>query len=417
MNARALGEDLSMTRISGPAIVQYHTVHTFYLLIPLLKSSFSKVYRYPTHLPFTSTHTHQPTFNLLYRITSRFAVQINMPTTKRPREDTHLPAPAPAPKRPRVSPDFRAQPLQAGVKVPAPIESSPEPDHADPPAWYTAYRNEPVSGILPRDSFQDIAIPSVEEGRLGLSGCRAYRHFLAEQPEYPNIQVTFKSRKRRKRHAGSSRSFDSHRDRAPKAAPRQPHYDYTRPPEAISRSDYEFPIYAGTTYNPTIPLAITRLAEQNLPCFDFVSAREHLPNMGATTEYPVEADRIDFLDLDVEHERQASDSRIHVLFLPEYYQDGRHALGFCTLKMPSRRLGSMLFTPCTDEDLLSAHLKRAVGDGGDWEAMEVGVAGGTWWDPRDVEDGYWEWARGFRLVATDWQQRLQLTTRQLLEGG
>ncbi|KAF2254117.1 hypothetical protein BU26DRAFT_589320 [Trematosphaeria pertusa] len=191
--------------------------------------------------------------------------------------------------------------------------------------------------------------------------------------------------------------------------------DYSKAPKGLPVASFSYPIYKGVTYNPVIPLAIIRVAEKNLPSINFISALNHLPNLAPTDPYPeLPTDDVDFLEDDTHHTRQLMDQPIRILFLPHYYNDGRHAIGFYTRKVPSRRLGSVLFTPCTDECLLEYRLLQRVSEGEEWEDCDFCVSGGSWVH-NDVVEEYAEWKKLFMVVAKEWDIVFRLTTREIDE--
>jgi hypothetical protein len=271
-------------------------------------------------------------------------------------------------------------------------------------------------GILPTDTFQDVPMHTIEQGvHPATAGAAQYGQFLRQNPTYPSIQYDFVKQYCAGRALRVDGNLDTYMDQKPNLGPRADGIDFSQPPPSKSMDEYQYPVYRGTTYNPMIALAIVHVAEKNLPFTTFHSALSHLPNVGPTEQNPLWRDDIDFIDKDILHDRKRTDLKIRVVFLPDYYLDGRHAIGFYTRKTPSRRLGAILFTPCTAADLRAAKLwtlfESDGGTGSDqdaaWEDVLVGVSDGEWFHA-DVVEEYAFWKNNIKVVK-DWEIRLALT--------
>jgi hypothetical protein len=123
-----------------------------------------------------------------------------------------------------------------------------------------------------------------------------------------------------------------------------------------------------------IPLAIIRVAEKNLHFINFDSALNNLPNLRPSDDYPLWRDDINFIERDIEHHRRSTHAIIRVVFVPDYYVDGRHAIGLYTREQTSKRLATMLLTDDT-----------AVADRSAWEGVFVDVRVGEWLHGEVVE--------------------------------
>ncbi|KAJ4379255.1 hypothetical protein N0V86_005300 [Didymella sp. IMI 355093] len=139
--------------------------------------------------------------------------------------------------------------------------------------------------------------------------------------------------------------------------------DYpARPP---LQNDYSQPIYYGTTRNPVVFLAILRIAQLNNPKMNFVSALNHIPNIGPTEQLPrliplapgslTPAPFLDTLDTSPAQASADNDetNEINVAFLPYLYGE-RHGIAFWEYAQDFKRgqiLGSACVTPCSEEDL------------------------------------------------------------------
>ena len=283
----------------------------------------------------------------------------------------------------------------------------------------------PSGGILPTDTYQDVPINSVETPCNDTNaGIVQYRQFLSDHIYYPSIGVSFDQYRTTHSDMRPSTPLDTHADRKPTFGPGANGIDFSEAPDGKRWGEYTRPVYKGTTSNPLIPLAIIRVAEKNLPFLNFQSALAHLPNLDPAEKYPLWRDDIGFIENDTTRQRRATDVRIRVVFLPYYYTDGLHAMGFYTRKRPSKRLAAVLFTPCTVADLKAAKLlavnatnvkKGSVesADGLAWENVVPGVSTGAWSHP-DVVEEFEDW-KAVRQVESDWKIRLGMTLKSIDE--
>ncbi|KAF3053249.1 hypothetical protein E8E11_004414 [Didymella keratinophila] len=206
---------------------------------------------------------------------------------------------------------------------------------------------------------------------------------------------------------------------------------------------YSQPIYYGATRKLTVFLAILRIAQLNNPNMDFVSALNHVPNIGPTEQLPrltpLEPGCLTpapFLDtpeirLDVSEEGGDEKDEINVTFLPFFYSE-RHGIAFWEYVQDYKRgqvLGSACVTPCTEEDLRRYGLVECVdpedvkgvfgpvgprGPEGVNMMNSVGVDAGRWLE-KDVVEDWEEWRGTFRTCAVHWNSRMALM-RGLHEG-
>ncbi|RYN58117.1 hypothetical protein AA0114_g2046 [Alternaria tenuissima] len=248
------------------------------------------------------------------------------------------------------------------------------------------------------------------------------------------------------------------------------------PKPKFNRLDYDWPIYRATTTNPAVFLAIIRIAEKNLPFINFDSAITHLPNRAVNASLPVlpfnnapnrkweGKEKAVFTD-DLPYEEKKDDQLMTVLFLPKFYKDGKHAVGYYdvapgrdkSMRLEAENVVQLLFTPCATEDLVRSGLVHWVYDAGsideartlddaakkaleevgkecsrskgreevgiedqgeepDAELMEyVGARGGKWLNFGTVED-YDEWAEGFRVVRRIWERMIKGVVTSVQEG-
>jgi hypothetical protein len=181
--------------------------------------------------------------------------------------------------------------------------------------------------------------------------------------------------------------------------------------------DYDGPIYSAKTKNPAVFLAITRIAQRNLPFLDFTSGLTHLPNLPPTARLPKLLKGV-FIDQHP-HARRASDIELTVAFLRNFYDSPSHphALGyFSTIRLiasstdtPRIHAESCLFTPCSGDDLLEFDMiawskKKLIGRPRKMEA--IGSHNGAWLKP-DIVEGWKEWEVCRRVVGEVWVKRVE----------
>ncbi|RYO58334.1 hypothetical protein AA0113_g7813 [Alternaria arborescens] len=248
------------------------------------------------------------------------------------------------------------------------------------------------------------------------------------------------------------------------------------PKPKFNRLDYDWPVYCARTTNPAVFLAIIRIAEKNLAFINFESAVTHLPNRAVNASLPVlpfnsapnrkwkGKEKAVFTD-DLLYEKKKDDQLMTVLFLPEFYKDGKHAVGYYdiapgrdkSMRLEAENVVQLLFTPCDTEDLVRWGLVHWVYDAGsideagtlddaakkaleeagkecsrskgteevgiedqgeepDAELMEyVGARDGKWLNFGTVED-YDEWAEGFRVVRRIWERMIKGVVTSVQEG-
>lgn len=214
--------------------------------------------------------------------------------------------------------------------------------------------------------------------------------------------------------------------------------DYpARPP---LQKNYSQPIYYGTTRKPTAILAILRIAQLNNPKMDFVSALNHVPNIGPTERLPRltplplgSFTPAPFLDTPGTHpdaleEDDEEQEDINVAFLPYFYSE-RHGIAFWEYSPNLKRgqvLGSACVTPCSEEDLRRYGLVEYIdpedvkgafgplgprGPEGVDMMNSVGVYAGRWLEKDIVEDCE-EWRGAFGTCAVHWNSRMALMRGQ-----
>jgi hypothetical protein len=281
----------------------------------------------------------------------------------------------------------------------------------------------------PWDSHQDdIIVETVEEdGRRPGSqraGAADYIHQLSQKADYEHITTNFdKYRRNSTKEADLPQYDDSEQDEG-REWEEQAGIDYTvipSPPEAMS--DYDERIYKTATSNPVVFLAIIRLAQHNLPFLDFDGAISHLPNHPPADALPTLTPGTFAADLPFLN--KTTDTSMTILFLPSFYEDTRHALGFYTFAPPAhlssnpaktlfQSVQSVVFTPCTSRDLETYDLveylqgRQKKGNSRNLEAIRcVGAREGRWLDEQTVED-YEEWSEGVRIVRCVWERRVYL---------
>ncbi|KAF1972265.1 hypothetical protein BU23DRAFT_644653 [Bimuria novae-zelandiae CBS 107.79] len=364
-----------------------------------------------------------------------------MSARKRPAADTA--AGKPQAKRPRPAPKAQLR-LAAGLRpAQAPpvrevisiSSTSPDPQPNGNP------HDIPSGGIFPTDSFQNVVINSVEVPPTSRNKRVGLDHYIYLNAHHPHKHVNITS------------TFDAYRTLAPdNVAPGEPHpdvgpqyldlgdlvdgVDYARYP--AHKHAYSSPLYEGRTSNPLVALAILHIATKNLPSINFTSAIAHLPNVGPQTPAPrfpphMPDAELPFLDTATQWTGEEGDQQIMLLFLPNYYVDERHAVGFYTRKAVSGRLCHIVFTPCTTQELSLAGLLDPVDpgltiadfrgydvgvvEGGvPWEQLDVGVKGGEWLDRGNVGDrAVWENAED--IVGVEWVIRVRIAVRAIHEEG
>jgi hypothetical protein len=174
---------------------------------------------------------------------------------------------------------------------------------------------------------------------------------------------------------------------------------------------YDENIYKASTTNPAIFLAIARIAQKNMRFLNFTSALDHLPNLPPDAPLP----RLikGKFTADIPHTAKDTDMEFTVTFLPKYYADTRHAIGFFTLERDldpaSTRVWARtcLFTPCSTQDLDDYGLVEwGLGGKRGGKMSAVGSRGGKWLNSDVVED-WEEWRTCEMVVGNVWGKRVK----------
>jgi hypothetical protein len=314
------------------------------------------------------------------------------------------PQPAPRPQQQDVN-----ALLRPSSYIPSTEDSSNEviiisdDEEVDARRVWARYKEVPPSGILPTDSHQDdVIVNSVEIKQYDeLAGAAHYRECLRRLGNYDRISITFDEYRTNRRAIKSLPNFDRYRDEYP-AIKREATIDYSKPPVGQAAEHLTHLIFKGQTKNPLVCLAIIRVAQTNLPFINFNSALDHIHNIRPTDPFP-QLPRNGFAD-DVTYHPRAGDSSIKIIFIPEYYKDDRHALGFYVRIRPG--ISSVLFTPCTYDDLDRHGLLKLAADkdDGTWQEMVIAANDGQWYTKADI--AYWNIA--YNWVSDYWESRLKL---------
>ena len=368
--------------------------------------------------------------------------------------------------------------------------------------------NIPSGGILPTDSLQDVPLLSTEvpvspaffapSNPNRVAGLAHYKLLTARyDKQYTDITTTFETyRKLPPPNVKLRRPSPELLPQILNLGPYVEGIDYNIIPQP--NPEYTNPVYKATTYNPLIPLAILRLAAKNLPFMDFTSDETHLPNVGPyrqpprfptpevrilddaphaityndelpfledwastlpdnATSWPPTHDSDSDSDSDDESDDDAARLRRHqawantpgitpitVVFLPNYFLDGRHALAYITHKLASGRIASLVCAPCTTGELAQAGLLRvadpSTGMGayrnpatkwgellgwedacvGWWEMQVGGGAEGRWFEREGYGfgEGEWQaWNRAVEDVGREWVVRAGISARVFEEDG
>lgn len=276
-------------------------------------------------------------------------------------------------------------------------------------------------------------VNSVEDPkRARRTGVEHYLYKLSLQKDYREICTSFDEYRRNGLTESHSPWFDDEeQDSIEEQRADDERTNYPRAPNPPSSIDaYGYQIYTCATTNPAVLLAITRIGQRNLPFINFQSAINHLPNLSPSTPLPtlqhgVPTEDIPYLA------RPETDILAAILFLPLFYHDGRHALGYLTIpppdntasdrrQIPARNAKQLLFTPCKLQDLeMYGLITYADGRGTQLRTEEahrldsyahvqsVGVRGGRWVGTNTVEQ-WGEWREAFNIVARLWEEKLKV---------
>ncbi|KAF2714970.1 hypothetical protein K504DRAFT_496866 [Pleomassaria siparia CBS 279.74] len=266
------------------------------------------------------------------------------------------------------------------------------------------YRQRPVGGILPKDSHQDdIVVKSTEMHRRDLGvGLAHYQERLNDHTSYDIISTDFLHYRNNGKDPEGVPDLDRYREDYPQLV-RDRSIDYTKPPQGHHAGHLHSPIWRGQTFSPLVCLAIIRVAQSNLPFVNFESALNHLINLGPMDPFPRLPTSSTFVD-DVEYQPRPNDLPIKTVFVPHYYLDGRHALGFYVRLSSSHT--TVVFTPSSDDDLYRLGLFdfQAV-DRGSWEDTIIATNEGEWVGKEDTAN----WTSLLHWVSHSWVNRLFLT--------
>lgn len=278
-------------------------------------------------------------------------------------------------------------------------------------------------GRYPWDDFQDeIIINSVEVPYLGsrkpLAGVAHYLQQLSHQKE-PYKHICTHPDEYRKLPDHVSEPDEEEDADSDSGSETDPGINYTvaaKPPPNLEH--YEQPIYEAEILNPAVFLAVVRIAQKNYPFLEYVSALGHLPNLPVDAPLP-KLPKAVFPET-VPYATARSATAFTLLFLPTFWADGRHALGYYEItddKDP--RMATCFFTPCTTADLVKFNLVQWY-SGRNARGVEnmksVGGKEGDWLHPDVVEE--WEdWKFSVRVVGRMWQERLNLYLGGEEDGG
>jgi hypothetical protein len=263
----------------------------------------------------------------------------------------------------------------------------------------------------PWDSHQnDIIVRSVEVDQLSRrAGVDHYKQALATHKDYRHICTDFDVDYRRNSVKEdlaimNDSEEEDNRDWQPDLT-----IDYTvAPSPPATRSEYKCTIFMCTTTNPAVFLSIIRVAQRNTPFIDFTSALSHLPNHPPVAPLPVLTPGT--FPGDIPHTPTPTCIPYTAVFLPGFYEDNRHALGYFHLPPDTTKVSTCLFTPCTTEDLeaydLIIYLDGERLDGTNGETC-IAERTGKWLDPKVVEE-WEEWSTGYRVAKAVWENRLKL---------
>ncbi|KAF9695193.1 hypothetical protein EKO04_007034 [Ascochyta lentis] len=277
---------------------------------------------------------------------------------------------------------------------------------------------EPV--VLRYEKYQDtIPVRSVESEENGrqLTGVQHYLHMMSQlglngKPSLDHIDY--------RRLEGAQNTTSPTGTAEDKTSPHLPPTSSTTPTlpsPPTTLPTYKEPIYIGTSSNPALFLSILRIAQHNLPSLDFSSALNHLPNTHTSDTlprlYPSAPGNLappPFLDAS-DTPARTNDANLHVAFLPSFYRDGRHCIGYFEMLASSRgakKVGACLFAPCLEEELRRYGLVEYLQDREDHgvQGMRRVGAGRGYWVDKDTVEEYEEWGLVWRVVQRVWEARL-----------
>jgi len=280
----------------------------------------------------------------------------------------------------------------------------PKPALSSAPVEATVNKNYEDGQYL-WDDTQDLVLISSEiaDADTTIHGFLQYR-----QLTNPNICVHFDEYRTNEQQDKDIPDSDSEADEEESGA-RDVDIDYTCPakPPAL-RTYYHQPIYVANTFVSAIFLAIIRIAQKNMPFLDLRSALIHLPNVVPTAAMPKLSG--DVFTGDIPSPKRPSHVPMNVALLPNFYADGRHAIGYFHMRMRinsgDKHTQTCLFTPCTTAELryygLIEHLPE---DGKIASVPHVGSRNGNWLHDDVVEDCEW-WHMTWLQASYVWETRM-----------
>jgi hypothetical protein len=290
------------------------------------------------------------------------------------------------------------------------------------------YRSRYERGAYPWDDHQDsIIVRSVElnyisreDGRAPLIGVDHYLHELTKEVAYDHVCTHFDEYRK----TGADSEPDSKGGEevgiGDVLGRGDKDVDYSIAP--YPAEEYDHPVYITLTTNPAVFLAIIRIAQHNLPAIDFRGAMIHLPNLAPDTGLPKL--RKGKPAATHPHRKHATDTMLKVAFLPHFYEDRRHAIGYYSIAPPfdhwddpnppsrvqtSRMwIQTCIFTPCTVADLEFYGLVEWTSrrGGKEWRNIQnVGCRGGDW-VRHDLVEEWEEWDEGVCAAGEVWEGRM-----------
>jgi hypothetical protein len=269
-------------------------------------------------------------------------------------------------------------------------------------------------GLYPWDDYQDIiVVKSVEEEHdqdvaCPLVGVEHYCAVTSQHNDYKHICVHFNEYRKIGQRVKNSSDTDDEDNAMPVKS--EPHLNVEDTRLPTRRGNYNQKTYQAWTTNPAVFLAIARIAQRNIRFLDLTFALDHLPNHPPDQPLPKLA-KGKFAN-DVSHLVRDSDIEFTIAFLPNYYEDARHALGFFSLEDDADaehptcvRARTCLFTPCTTANLEEYGLVQWIAGKRGGKIQVVGSYDGEWLCAEIVED--WDDWRVCEMVAGQvWENKV-----------
>jgi hypothetical protein len=271
-------------------------------------------------------------------------------------------------------------------------------------------------GLYPWDDYQDDIVVNSIEGDLdqylsrSLLGAEHYKNEISRRKDYRHPCVHFDEYRvigqRAENPLDTEDSNDSDADVKP-----VPHELVEKAYLPTPNEHYNENIYKASTTNPAIFLAMARIAQKNIRFLNFTSALNHLPNLSPDARLPrlIKGE----FTADIAHTAKDMDIKFTVTFLPKYYGDEHHAVGFFTLERDpnpaSTRVWARtcLFTPCSIKDLEEYGLVEwGLNGKRGGKIAAVGSRDGAWLDSDVVED-WEEWRTCEMIVGNVWGKRVK----------